>query len=108
MNEKLVKRNYDTIRTQKESIDELFEKFVIESSPSDATKKFHLTKGWKGKTSQLDDVSDKELEDVKKFFTSDKPKTKLNEKNDPMIRFRKRIDALRLVPTRSGSKGDEE
>ena len=75
----------------------------------EAQKRF-LTPGWKGKASQLDDVSDKDLEDVKKLLnpSPEKNKNKLNEKMDRMISFRKRIDAMRLVPTRSGSKGDEE
>lgn len=29
----------------------------------------------------------------------------VKEGDDPMIKFRKRVDAKRLVPTRSGSKG---
>ena len=80
-----------------------FIEYIRENASANATKAFHTTKGWKGKATQLPD-NDGELKNAAEFFKSDK--SKLHE--DPMIDFRQKVDAMKLVPTRSGSKGDEE
>lgn len=96
-------------RSLKESFTSFFE-YMTEMSDNKSAQKRFLTPGWKGKASQLGDVSDDELTKVRELLnpSPEKNKKKLNEKMDRMISFRKRIDAMRLVPTRSGSKGDEE
>jgi hypothetical protein len=110
MSEKIVKSNYNMIRKQGQSLKETFLSYIHENMKQKEAQKRFLTPGWKGKASQLGDVSDKDLEDVKKLLnpSPEMNKKKLNEKMDRMISFRKRIDAMRLVPTRSGSKGNEE
>lgn len=80
-----------------------FIEYIRENASANATKAFHTTKGWKGKATQLPDNVE-ELKKTAEFFKSDK--SKLHE--DPMIDFRQKVDAMKLVPTRSGSKGDEE
>jgi hypothetical protein len=84
--------------------------YIHESAKIKAAQIEFLKSGHKGKASQLGDVSKKDLEDVRRLLnpSPEENKKKLNEKEDRMIAFRKRIDAMRLVPTRSGSKGDEE
>ena len=81
-----------------------FIEYIRENASANATKAFHTTKGWKGKATQLPDNVE-ELKKTAEFFKTDTDK-KLHE--DPMINFRQKVDAMKLVPTRSGSKGDEE
>jgi len=106
INEKIVRSNYDTIRAQSAQ-EKPKRKKTIKEIKEDAKKEFYSGKHTKG-PSQLSNVSDTELDKLRKMFTPDEPKKKLNEKMDKLISFRKRIDAMRLVPTRSSSKEDEE
>lgn len=46
--------------------------------------------------------------DARKFYEKKRAAMKNLSEEDPMISYRKNVDAQHLVPTRSGSKGDEE
>lgn len=46
--------------------------------------------------------------DARKFYEKKLAAMKKLSEEDPMISYRKGVDAQHLVPTRSGSKGDEE
>lgn len=46
--------------------------------------------------------------DARKFYEKKRAAMEKLSEEDPMISYRKNVDAQHLVPTRSGSKGDEE
>ena len=75
ISDKIVKRNYETIRTQSAS-EKPKRKKTIKQIREDAKKEFYAGKHTKGPT-QLSNVTDKELENLRKMFTPDtKPKKK--------------------------------